>query len=236
VSYPGGKGGAGVWQRLVNEMPPHDVYVAPFLGNCAVLRNKLPAAINVGIDTDPDVIRMWQHRSVEGLQLFLCDGMEWLRHWFGLYRVQPANVARRISSRVLVYADPPYRKESRRDSTRDYYPEDDWTDQDHRRLIETLRTIDADVMVSHYVDPLYGDLLADWRSFRFQAMTRGGVMADEQVWMNYRPPERLHDPRWLGGEKREREKLTRRRRNLLGKLRRLPVLERQALLQAMKEL
>jgi site-specific DNA-adenine methylase len=56
VTYPGGKGGAGVYQAIINQMPPHDVYIEPFLGAGAVMRRKRPASVNLGIDIDPAVI------------------------------------------------------------------------------------------------------------------------------------------------------------------------------------
>jgi DNA adenine methylase len=38
MPYPGGKGGAGVYQTIINGMPRHEVYVEPFLGGGAVGR------------------------------------------------------------------------------------------------------------------------------------------------------------------------------------------------------
>lgn len=59
-SYPGGKNGAGVYQQIINRMPPHEVYIEPFLGGGAVLRSKQPAALNIGIDLDRRVIASWR--------------------------------------------------------------------------------------------------------------------------------------------------------------------------------
>src|SRR5262245_43071168 len=56
-SYPGGKAGAGVYQKLINLMPPHTVYIEPFLGHGAVLLHKRPAPINIGLDLDPRAVR-----------------------------------------------------------------------------------------------------------------------------------------------------------------------------------
>lgn len=60
MTYPGGKSGAGVYQTLINLMPPHEIYIEPFLGAGAVMRMKRPAKMNIGIDIDPKVIRAWQ--------------------------------------------------------------------------------------------------------------------------------------------------------------------------------
>jgi len=46
--YPGGKG--GVFQRLINLMPPHEVYIETHLGGDAVMRNKRPAERNIGLE------------------------------------------------------------------------------------------------------------------------------------------------------------------------------------------
>lgn len=32
MSYPGSKAQAGVWQRIIGQMPEHSVYVEPFFG------------------------------------------------------------------------------------------------------------------------------------------------------------------------------------------------------------
>ncbi len=48
-------------------------------------------------------------------------------------------------------------------------------------------------------------------------------------------PLELHDYRYLGDDYRERERLAKIKRNLLGKLKRLPPLERYAMLSALDE-
>lgn len=54
-------GGKGlVYQKIVNQQPPHDIYIAPFVGGGSVTINKRPALLNILIDTDDDVVEAWK--------------------------------------------------------------------------------------------------------------------------------------------------------------------------------
>jgi hypothetical protein len=85
---------------------------------------------------------------------------------------------------VLIYADPPYLMSTRTAADRHRYRHD-YDEPDHRALIARLRELPAAVIISGYPSALYDELLGDWRTHAFQAMTRGGVRT-EQLWMNYR--------------------------------------------------
>ena len=58
-TYPGGKGGSGVHQNIINLIPPHKVYIETHLGGGSILKYKRPASVNIGIDLDPKVIKAW---------------------------------------------------------------------------------------------------------------------------------------------------------------------------------
>lgn len=62
MGYPGGKNAAGVYQKIINLMPPHQVYIEPFLGGGAIMRLKRPAKGNIGLDLEPSVISAWRAR------------------------------------------------------------------------------------------------------------------------------------------------------------------------------
>ena len=218
MAYPGGKGGPGVAQRIINQMPPHEVYIEPFLGGGAVMRMKRPAAENVGLDLDPDVIAAW--RPMEGVVVVVQDGLHYLK--FSAFRA-PA----------LVYCDPPYPIGSRRHPRQIYRYE--MSDNDHRRLIAILRALPFMVMVSSYCSDLYGEALSDWRLTTFRATTRSGALAVEHLWCNFPPPTALHDYRFLGRNYRERERINRRVRRWRSRLNTLPPLERQAILSALTQ-
>lgn len=249
MAYVGGKDGPGVWQRIVNELPAHDVFISPFLGDCAVLRHKWPASRSYAVDADAAAVASFSGRVPPelsaSLQLFVGDGVDWLWHAFDLGRywprpdlVAPSDLAAVPSgylverfgvqaSRCLVYCDPPYLISSRRGGGRLYRCE--MSDADHVRLLQVVKLLPCACAVSHYPCPLYDEGLKAWRCVEYAVMTRGG-MAREKLWMNFPPAVELHDARWLGADKREREKFRRRRENLRRKLLELSPVERQSIL------
>ena len=90
-------------------------------------------------------------------------------------------------------------------------------------------------MISGYWSALYADALKDWNSTHFQAMTRGGRTATEWLWYNYPEPVALHDYRFLGENFRERERIKRKKQRWTERLHSMPILERRALLAAIRE-
>lgn len=221
TSYTGGKGAPGIYQTIINQMPPHRVYVEAFLGAGSVLRHKRPAESTIGIERDGHVLRdLWRGDEVPGLELIEADAIRWLR-------------ARRWRGDELVYADPPYLMQTRRDQ--DGYYRHELSTADHRRLLKVLKALPVPVLVSGYWSELYACELQGWRSISFTAYTRRGQPATEWLWMNFPEPQALHDYQHLGRTFREREKLTRQRRRWRARLARMSTLQRRALLWAIQE-
>lgn len=220
-SYTGGKGGAGVYQQVINQMPPHETYIEPFLGAGAVLRIKRPAARSIGIELDGQVLaERWRGDEVPGLQLVNANALEFLAGfpWQG---------------GELVYCDPPYLLETRRNQ--DGYYRCEMTAEDHADLLALLMRLPAPVILSGYWSELYADQLQGWRVVTYTTGTRGGGSATEYLWCNFPAPVALHDYRFLGNNFRERERITRRQRRWRARLARMKLLERQALLWAIQE-
>lgn len=224
--YPGGKNGAGVFQTLVNLIPPHDLYVEAFVGSGAVYRNKRCAPASIIIDADVEVARAWLADRGDDRSLTVIHGDA---------KSTLATLDERglITARTFIYCDPPYVRSARRSAASLYRHE--LTDDDHCELLSLLVTLKARVAISGYRHPIYDDWLATWRRLDFRAMTRQGP-ATESVWMNYEPPAELADYRHLGKDFRERERIKRKTLRWRGRLLRMPELERRALLAALLEL
>ncbi|MBW2252945.1 MAG: DNA adenine methylase [Deltaproteobacteria bacterium] len=219
MNYPGGKG--GVYQRLINLIPPHEVYIETHLGGGAIIRNKKPAKRNIGIEIDPNTIEMWRRASSKvDFELIHDDAIDYLE-------------SHHFTGKELVYCDPPYLRKVRKK----HYPifRHEYTVEQHEKLLEVIKSLPCMVMISGYESSLYEESLKGWHSHSFQAACHHGT-ATEWIWMNYPPPVELHDYRYLGDNFRERERITKITKNWMARLKKKPVLERKALLSAMNSL
>jgi len=217
MTYPGGKGGAGVYQKLINLIPPHETYIETHLGGGAIIRHKRSAHRQIGIDIDGAVIDMWKKESRDGIELVCGDAVTFLRQI-------------RFQSDEFVYADPPYVMETRRGGRVYRY---EYTRNQHVELLKCLKALPCMVMISGYWSKLYANALKHWRAVSFEAQTRSGQTATEWVWMNYPDCLELHDYRYLGDSFRERERIKRKKERWINRLKHMPRLERQALLAAL---
>ena len=222
ASYPGGKNGSGVYQALINLMPPHRVYVETFLGNGAVMRLKRPAIASIGIDSDVHVTTTWNDDAISGLTVLNLDALNYL-----------ANTA--FSADTLIYCDPPYLM-STRSCKRPLYRHEFGDEAQHAELLTIVKRLSCMVMISGYYSDLYTRELAGWRTVTFNAQTRGGRPATEWVWMNFPEPLELHDYRYLGSNFRQRERIKRKQNRWRERLRRMPSTERYAMLSVLEEL
>lgn len=234
-SYPGGKSGAGVFQRLINLIPRHRILISAFAGHCGIVRNIKPAEHTIVIDADPVVCEWWNNwrRSPKGraLEIHNCDSIEWMRYRLGAtkYSASGSGVVRShgIAGETFLFCDPPYVL-SERSHGKTYAHE--LTDDCHRRLLEVLTRIPsstAAVMLCGYQSDLYARL--NWRSIDHRVPTRGGLQ-DERIWMNYRDAIQQHDLSHIGKDRRDRERIRRRQRNWRKQLAKMKPLEREAML------
>lgn len=237
MSYPGAKAGSGVYQTLINQMPPHRVYVEPFLGSGAVMRRKRPAAMNIGCDLAAEVVALsadhvergdWVLRGAAADSAENGDGisqfMFFCRDGIGYLRLAcPLRDA-------LVYCDPPYLWSTRRQHRRMYRYE--MSRYQHAELVDVCRRLPCKVMVSGYRSELYDRALSGWRRVEFTVRTHAGP-ATECLWMNYPEPDALHDYRYLGRNFRERERIRRRQARWRRRLLAMPALERLAMQAAL---
>jgi len=221
-SYPGGKGLA--FRQIINQMPPHGLYIEAFLGSGAVLRNKRPAAGNIGIEIDAAVIAEYRSEfdAIPNLQVIHGDALEILS---GTY----------LPGDTLVYCDPPYLLETR-SQQRGIYQYEFMTEDEHAGLLGMLKRLPCMVAISGYWSELYGQALRKWRCCSYNTITRGGGQVEEFLWMNYPEPMALHDYGWLGEDYRERERIKRKQKRWRERLRKMDRLERLAMMSVLGDI
>ena len=177
------------------------------------MKRKPPALRNVGID-----------RDARALEQFECDYPVELVHgcahrFIAEYEYQGSE---------LIYADPPY-LESTRTSRRRY--RFDYTAADHVELLELLKDVPCQVIVSGYRSALYDQQLHRWESIELQVMNQGGVRT-EKVWMNF-TIDRVHWASFAGKNFSDRQRIKRKAVSWGRRYERLPRGERVAVLAAM---
>lgn len=211
MRYPGGK--FRCFQKLINLMPPHRVYIETHLGGGAVLRHKAPAEVNIGVDCDPEVMGGFVGRFGKAYRFFTQRAEEFLEGY-------------RFKGDEFVYSDPPYWPGSCRSARSPYRYR--YTEAEHLGLLRILRELPCAVMISGYANRAYEECLEGWNRRVFPGTSHVG-RREEVVWLNYEPGV-VHDWRFLGQTFREREAIKRKRARWSARFGREPVAVQQALL------
>ena len=211
-SYFGSKATAGLCQPIIALMPPHDTYIESHLGGGAIMQRKPAARRNIGIDRDrralADFTCEYPVEKITGC------AHRFLAHYH--YR-----------GRELIYSDPPYLHHTRSSARRYRF---EYEEHDHIELLELLKSLPCNVMVSGYPSDLYDDLLSGWRSLELQVMNQAGVRT-EKLWFNF-VPDRVHWPRYAGKNFTDRQRIKRKAANWGRQYQAMPRAERLAVLSA----
>ena len=213
MGYFGSKATSGLCQALIALMPPHSVYIESHLGGGALMKRKPTGVRSIGID-----------RDAQALEAFACDYPVELVH--GCAHAFLASFP--FLGPELVYSDPPYLHATRRSARRYRF---DYEEVDHVALLDLLKDLPCQVMVSGHPSALYDEMLAGWRSLALQVTTQAQVRT-EVVWFNF-APDRVHWASYAGRNFTDRQRIKRKAANWGRRYKALPAGERLAVLAAM---
>lgn len=230
-NYTGSKGGAGVYQRIINKIPDTSTLVIPFLGSGQILtRLDLSRYSSIYInDFDGHTVEKWettiklynQNTGRYHIELFNCDFEEFLENRYS--RLNDA----------FIYLDPPYLLSTRNNNI--YYKKE-FSDKDHTRLLEYIGDIDHKYMINHPICDIYKYQLEEICSTEeYDYMTRGGMRKD-CLWYNYDPAGiALNTYKYLGDNFTKRQQIKRKINNVTNKLDRLDFHSRDYIIRSVIE-
>jgi len=96
-------------------------------------------------------------------------------------------IERHNNKETLIYTDPPYMRETR--SSRIYAHE--FTNDDHKKLLELLKNHSGPVALSGYANGLYDSTLKDWYRYETLCATEAGNKKTETLWCNYQAEKQM---------------------------------------------
>lgn len=217
-NYIGNKSILGLFQFIVNRIPPHRFYYELFAGS-AVISEKLPdTAIKYLFDLDVEVVRNLKVKFGLNSNYIIsqADAISYLSYITNF----------RSTTDVFVYLDPPYLF-SERKSGKSYY-KCELSDSDHLRLLSVASTVNFNCMISHPKCDIYDDALKGWSCESFTVRYHNHTVL-ETVYYNYQKPSELQTYAFVGNDSWDRQRIKRKIDSLVLKLAALHPLERNAI-------
>ena len=212
-AYFGSKATYGLCQPIIAIMPPHDTYIESHLGGGAIMQRKPPALRNIGVDIDKKTLS--QFKCDYPVELVYGCSHRFLRDYD-------------YKGRELVYCDPPYLLSTRTSKVRYRF---DYGEEDHIELLELLKALPCNIILSGYPSKLYDTHLKDWQTMEIQVMNQGGVRT-EKLWFNF-TIDRVHWVSCAGKDFTDRQRIKRKAQNWGRMYKEMPRDERLAVLSSM---
>lgn len=216
-SYKGSKGGEGVYQRIINLVPPHRIWWEIFAGSAIVTKMIRAAEQSFVTEAEPLQAGRLKKELKDRAVVYNCAGSQ------KIDEICSGGVD------TFIFADPPYLKETRT-YQRDIYKVE-WSRDDHWKWIQWCKSRGERIMITHPICDMYMIELKGWNRVTYTYNSRQGLR-DNCIWMNYEKPEELHDYRYCGHNKTERQRIQRKIERELSKLSTLKAIERNAIIQA----
>jgi len=136
MKYPGGKNHGSSYPRIINQIPPHELFIEPFAGSAAIRRFMAPSTRSILIDLDAAAIGKLAEVVPAGTELLNTDAITWLE-------VDREGLAMPRVSTVL-YCDPPYVASACASRLRYDHV---LTDEQHHRLLCRLKRLRCYVLI-----------------------------------------------------------------------------------------
>jgi len=155
TSYFGGKGSDGTYQRIINRIPKVDLLIETHAGLARVTENLANKPLIILNDINPKTVKALYVKfrkyltedinAKSGILIENMDAIDLLEKYKSV-----------IDSReTLIFTDPPYPMDSRKQSVKVY--EFEYTDSQHYELLQYLNNLHTKVIVCTYPCVIYAD-------------------------------------------------------------------------------
>lgn len=225
ANYTGHKNIAGVFQKIINNIPAHKVYCELFAGSASVLSLiTVPADRIILNDLDPFVSNKLISRFPNTL-IYSINAIDFLKK--GSY-----NIYNNPYNDFFFFLDPPYLHSTRTNKELYRY---EMSDSDHVQLLNVVLQSSCNVMIIHPKCKLYDTMLKDWRKVEIKIRYHRKTSI-EYLYMNYEAPTQLQCYDYLGDDCWERQRISRKVKGYKNKFKKMPVLEKNYILQELNKL
>lgn len=194
----------------------YEVYLSGRHIHNATIIGKKRAKTNVLIDINSKVIHALKKELGAGAIAMNYDALTFLK-------------TQKFNQQSFIYLDPPYPEPARRTS-RPLYEYEMLGAEPHMKLLQLIKGIDANVMISTRQNSLYDRELEHWRKSEFHTTDRGGACV-EIIYMNYPKPTYLHEYTYLGDDFNKRTNVKRKVSRFSNRMCELPAYERHLFIQ-----
>lgn len=220
-NYRGHKRIDGVYQKIINHIPKHTYYMELFAGSAAIYSLLTVPAVPVILnDINPEVqsklaLRYPQAKVTNECAISILQSNQTV-----------------LAKDAFIFLDPPYKHSTRPNSVDIYNFE--MSDSDHVQLLTAALQMTCNVMIIHPKCELYDTYLKDW--YKVEVKIRYNRKTSiECLYMNYKIQE-LQDDSYLGTDCWDRQRIKRKAERWVNRLNSLPELERNYILNRIKEI
>jgi DNA adenine methylase len=225
--YNGGKSGNGVYQTIINLLPPMQTFASAFVGNGGIERRFNLPKENYFFDINKTVTDAWKN-VLKGYNKKNPNKKINMHNEDGLNGIA---LFTNDSKSTLIFCDPPYLFDTRV-SQQKLYGQHEWDYDKHVLFLTMIKKVQPNVIITHPPHILYENMLQGWNVIDFTSMTSSGKKMFDRCWYNYPTPTILQDYTYLGKDYRQRELIKNKTTRHMTKLQRLPDAERNAILSA----
>jgi site-specific DNA-adenine methylase len=215
-NYPGNKSIEGLYQWIINRIPPHKKYYELFAGSAQIARRLPDTAAKVLVDCDPHIAKLLEKELGNEMTVINSYAENWL-----------TMLPLRACKDTFVYMDPPYMIDCIPSGKKLY--RHSMSDIDHEQILAVASKVKYNCMISHPSCEIYNDMLKGWtkehKIVRYHTRT-----AKEWIYYNYPKPQVLHTYKYVGNDCWDRQRIKRKIERLTNKLIELPALERNAVI------